>query len=241
MSLFNQKSAILDNKESKLTINCPYCQQKVARINNDTYRCNLCNKDISNIKSSYQNMNNFDNMFSNFNKFRGINTVKTKVSENKCSYCGENDMIVDKGKYVCSQCGRENGDVLSKKQEWRFSLYDKSNVSNSRCSIVKNPLLPTLSYRVSKPNSNQIRIHSSIPSKERALAQAISKMKKFGKKLGIKGALVDKAVYIYSMVVNNVTKGVGKQGVMAACQFMACKDDKNTNICCREPFVRNME
>ena len=240
MSLFNQKNAILDNKESKLKknkITCPYCQQKIARINNDVYRCNLCNKNISFSKTKllYKNMNNFDNMFSNFNKIRGINTKKkVDIHENKCNHCGENEMIVDKGKYVCGQCGREYGNFLSKKQEWRFSLYDKNNENKSRCTIVKNPLLPTLSYRVSQPNSNRVRIHSSVPSKERALAQAISKMKKCGKKLGIKGALVDKAVYIYSMVANNVTKGVGKQGVMAACQFMACKDDKNTNICCRE-------
>ena len=59
-------------------------------------------------------------------------------------------------------------------------------------------------------------------------------MKKHGENLRIKGPLVDQAIYIYSMVVNDVTKGIGKQGVMAACQFLACKDDKNTHIYCRE-------
>ena len=124
-SQFDEKFSQINNKEKKLkekTISCPYCCEKIKKSNNGRYICNPCNREIYYIKEKKQN--------------------------NNCKYCGENTIIMDSGKYICGKCGREHGYVISKHQEWRFSLYDKGSVNNARCSVVQNPLLPTVSFRI---------------------------------------------------------------------------------------------
>jgi len=217
MSLFDKKDAFshfdtLRNKKKQLknnTIICSYCNQSVKKSDNSNYICNRCNK-----------------------------TIKKEINNNMCTHCEENTIIMYKGKHICNRCGREYGNIISKEQEWRFSLYDRYDTSKSRCTMVMNPLLPSISYRVKRTNSKTVRIYSNASSKKRALSQAYYKMKKHGKKLGINGTLIDKAIYMYSLVVNDITKGSSKKGVMAACQFFACEDDKETNICCRETICQ---
>ena len=135
MSLFDKKNAFshfntIRNKKKQLETNiCSYCEQGMEKSNNDMNVCDNCNT-----------------------------TTEPNIYNNKCNYCGENTVIVYKGKYVCSQCGRENGTIISKEPEWAFSSYNKFDTAKPRCTMVKNPLRPSSSNRVSRPNSKKIRI-----------------------------------------------------------------------------------
>jgi len=148
----------------------------------------------------------------------------------KCPYCQESTLTVDEGIFVCTSCGKENGTVISEKQEWRSFTDSYDNKDASRCGMPSNPLLPQSSLgTVAQGNMrfgfSRLQMQNAMPSHERSRLDAIKWIKKAAKKLSISGVLADMACYLYVKLTENVKvkRGPVRRAVMANCQFAICK------------------
>lgn len=148
----------------------------------------------------------------------------------KCPYCQESTLTVDDGIFVCTSCGKENGTVISEKQEWRSFTDSHDNKDASRCGMPSNPLLPhsslgTVAQGNVRYGFSRLQIQNAMPSHERSRLDAIKWIKNSAQKLSISGVLADMACYLYVKLTENVKlkRGPVRRGVMANCQYAICK------------------
>jgi len=159
--------------------------------------------------------------------------LSTKFSEMEnftCPYCQESTLTVDDGTFVCTSCGKENGIVISEKQEWRSFTDSYDNKDASRCGMPSNPLLPqsslgTVAQGNMKFGFSRLQIQNAMPSHERSRLDAIKWIKNASKKLSISGVLADMACYLYVKLTENVKvkRGPVRRALMANCQYAICK------------------
>ena len=147
-----------------------------------------------------------------------------------CPYCQESTLTVDDGTFVCSSCGKENGIVISEKQEWRSFTDSYDNKDASRCGMPSNPLLPqsslgTVAQGNMKFGFSRLQIQNAMPSHERSRLEAIKWIKKASNKLSINGVLTDMACYLYVKLTENVKvkRGPVRRALMGNCQYAICK------------------
>ena len=147
-----------------------------------------------------------------------------------CPYCQESTLTVDDGTFVCTSCGKENGTVISEKQEWRSFTDSYDNKDASRCGMPSNPLLPqsslgTVAQGNMKFGFSRLQIQNAMPSHERSRLDAIKWIKNSSKKLSISGVLADMACYLYVKLTENVKvkRGPVRRALMANCQYAICK------------------
>lgn len=182
----------------------------------------------------------FKSMFADFKQIRepAKNSVEkidydTKFSEFenfKCPYCKESSVLIEDGSFVCTSCGKENGIVISDKQEWRSYTESYNNVDSSRCGMPSNPLLPQSSLgTVATGNVNfgfsRLQTQNAMPFNERPILFAIKLIKKAAQSIDISGVLSDMACYLYVKLTENikVKKGKVRIALMAYCQYVICK------------------
>ena len=109
----------------------------------------ISDKDIS--SSNFKSMN-LKSMFAEFQQIRETDNKYTEKIEIKntfsefenytCPFCRESTLLVDEGSFVCTNCGKENGSVISDKQEWCSYADSNDNADTARCGMPSNPLLP---------------------------------------------------------------------------------------------------
>ena len=158
-----------------------------------------------------------------------------------CDYCKQESLIIDRGLYVCTSCGKEEGVIISDDQEWR-SFLDSNSKDNSRCGIPSNPLLPnTLSTMVhSRHAIGNSLLQISMNSKSRGLLIIYKTIKSVAKNLLISGNLADKAFYLYNNLtlgVMNLKRGGIRYALMAKCQYVICKEENNDSHICSEKLI----
>ena len=211
------------------------------------------------------NTDTFKTMFEEFKEirepdkipFEKISPEKTEPSnkfsefENfKCPYCQESTLVADEGSYVCtnSGCGKENGIVISEKQEWRSFADSYDNKDSSRCGMATHPLLPQSSLgTVAQGNIKYgyaiLQIQNAMPTHERPRFTAITLIKKAAKKLLIPGILADNACYLYVRLTENikVKKGFVRKALMANCQYAICKRKGRNFYICSEKLSEAFE
>ena len=197
-------------------------------------------------KSSDDFKKNLKSMFAEFKQIREPeNTILEEKIEGfsdienfKCPFCKESTLLVEDGSFVCTSCGKENGVIISDKQEWR-SYADSYGGDTSRCGMPSNPLLPqsslgTISTGNTKYGFSRMQIQNAMPSHEKARLDAIKIIKSASDKLEISGVLSDMACYLYVKLTENakVKRGPVRVGLMANCQYAICKrKGQNYYIC----------
>ena len=156
----------------------------------------------------------YDTKFSEFENF-------------KCPYCQEISVLIEDGSFVCTSCGKENGIVISDKQEWRSYTESYNNIDSSRCGMPSNPLLPQSSLgTIATGNVNfgfsRLQIQNAMPGNERPILFAIKKIKQVAQAIGIPGVLSDMACYLYVKLTENikVKKGKVRIALLAYCQYV---------------------
>jgi transcription initiation factor TFIIIB Brf1 subunit/transcription initiation factor TFIIB len=138
----------------------------------------------------------------------------------KCPYCQESTLTVDDGIFVCTSCGKENGTVISEKQEWRSFTDSHDNKDASRCGMPSNPLLPhsslgTVAQGNVRYGFSRLQIQNAMPSHERSRLDAIKWIKNSAQKLSISGVLADMACYLYVKLTENVKLKRGPKALVA--------------------------
>jgi transcription initiation factor TFIIIB Brf1 subunit/transcription initiation factor TFIIB len=156
-----------------------------------------------------------------------------------CCYCHESSLVVDEGSYTCTSCGRDNGVVISEKQEWRS--FD-GNKDLSRCGMPSHPLLPQASLGTvaqSKSSYSRLQLQHAIENDERNILNAIKLIKKASVRLKIDGTLADKACYLYVQLIKKVKlkRGDVRKALMANCQFSICQRNGNHSYVCPEKLA----
>ena len=53
-----------------------------------------------------------------------VEPVVKKKNSHYCKFCGEFECVIEDGGYVCSKCGKSNGEILDESQEWRTLTSD---------------------------------------------------------------------------------------------------------------------
>ena len=148
----------------------------------------------------------------------------------KCPYCQESTLTVEDGSFVCTNCGKENGIVISDQQEWRSFSDSYDNKDASRCGMPSNPLLPesslgTVALGNTKYGFSRLQIQNAMPSHERSRLDAIKWITSAARKLDVSGVLSDMACYLYVKLTDKVKvkRGPVRRALMANCQYAICK------------------
>lgn len=166
----------------------------------------------------------------------------------RCSGCQEGELVVEEGIFVCTNCGKENGTVISEKQEWRTFADSNDNKDASRCGMPSNPLLPqsslgTVAQGNRRSGFTRLQIQNAMPSNERSRLDAIKLIKSSADKLSIPGVLVDMACYLYVKLTENVKvkRGQARKALMAYCQYAICKRKGSGCYVCPEKLSESYE
>lgn len=160
-----------------------------------------------------------------------------KINNFNCPNCNNNTLIEDGGVFVCTECGRENGIIISEKQEWRTFIDSNTQGDNSRCSVKANPYLSdSTAFETFSRSSNSFsrggRLQNRMAGSDRAISDATKLIKECGDKLNIPGVLSDIACHLYVNLTKNekIKRGPSRKGFMANCQFDLCKSNNITYI-----------
>lgn len=153
--------------------------------------------------------------------------------EEACMNCNSDQLQVDCGIVICTQCGAENGIVISTEQDWRYYGQDdnKNTGDPSRCGFAINPLLPDSSQNTiilgKGANYGYKKLHKwgAVEYKEKKLIKIFGTMNQNTYNTGITKSVLDKAEVMYNTIDGiNDRRGNVKKGIIAACIFESCKD-----------------
>ena len=184
---------------------------------------------------------NIDDLFKKLNTDQAKDEKLDESPEYMCKYCSQESLIIDKGLYVCTSCGKEEGVVISDDQEWRTFL-ESGSKDNARCGMPSNPFFPnTLSTMVNTRHGiGNSLLQISMDSEKRGIMDICKTMKSVAKNLLISGNLGDKAAFLYLKVtanVKNLKRGGIRYALMAKCQYVICKQENNDSHVCAEKLI----
>jgi len=153
-----------------------------------------------------------------------------------CQFCETPTLIFEEGSHVCTKCGIVQKKELSMEAEYRFyGESDNKGSDPSRTGMATNDLIPEASLgtmlgskgmdynfrKIAKYNT-----WNSMNHRERSLWKVCTKISTIGKAHGIPTSIIDRANHIYKKIREvSICRGINKEGVIAACMFMACKDE----------------
>jgi transcription initiation factor TFIIB len=171
----------------------------------------------------------------------GVKTVSSAsdTEKFKCSFCNESDSILKDsfaGTVICTNCGHViDSSTFDHGPEWK--TYDDGGVTNNRCGMPTNSLLPQSSLGTTISNSCNYRLKTLhnwgiMPPKERSLNTDLNKIKKICHDAKLLNCIEDDAKLLYKIASdckgednknNLIIRGSNRVGLMAACIFYACK------------------
>lgn len=192
----------------------------------------------------YENIN-FDDFDIDKYNLQYINNYQEKIEDiekTKCK-CRCNDTIIDSagGTIVCRSCGIIYSNLLDSAPEWK----SYENEDTGRCNRITNPLLPQSSICTNVNNNRlrKIQIWNAMPYKERALNDKLKIIHEKCRMQHIQKITEDDANILYKIVSETkhlegknkgkcvITRGINKEGIIAASLFFACR----RNRCTRSP------
>lgn len=202
------------------------------------------------MNNNYQNyFNKLDDQLNNnddeLNNNLENKNLKTQHSNNICTKCNINSIIQDNtnGFMLCKNCGIIKDIIIDNSAEWRYyGNSDNKYLDPSRCGGPINPLLPKSSLGTfiggSSYGSLQ-RLHSwnSMPSYERSLWHVFENINRKTQNTDLINKIKEECKYYYKTIsekdkyINGIlTRGSVRQGVIAACLFVACKNNNTARL-----------
>ena len=154
----------------------------------------------------------------------------------KCTDCNSYGLVYADGQNSCSKCGLMQEKILSQEAEYRFyGNNDSRSINPSRVGMATNVLLPQSSMGsvIQRRRSDNLSIKrmvqynswNQMPYKERSLYKICSKIARISRQAGIPRIIIERAKELYSIVKKvNISRGDNRDGLIAACVWVACKD-----------------
>lgn len=158
-----------------------------------------------------------------------VKTEKTNV----CVNCKENNIIKDEGRYMCKNCGADNGQQIQETAEWRYYEGDSKRKKNPmRCGYVLDDDSPfngagglvILGY--GKEYFRRVHKWNQLDYKEVILMNDYMEIKKYCYLNNLPGFIIDDAKTYYKLIKKTCSK-IGrspcKLANMAVCVYFSCK------------------
>lgn len=171
-----------------------------------------------------------------------ILTNEIKEDIKLCNNCNNPNLIFDytNGIIICSMCGLVNQNMIDSGAEWRYYGSSDNKTGNpTRCGDPINPLLPKSSMGTfisgnSYGSIKRLHLWNQMPADERSLWLVFKKITYFTRNSNLSNKLVDEAKLNYKKIcekeknINVLTRGSIREGLIAACIFVACKNNNKT-------------
>lgn len=183
----------------------------------------------------------------NDNNIKNITHTKKKKRNKKdwelCIGCNNYNVIVECGSLICTNCGLNNGAVLSDGQEWRFyGQYDNKGSNPARCDFPTNELLPNVSMgsliKDGWKSANMKRVNNSlkwnsITYKDSSILKSFINISNVCNQNNIDNSIAEEAKRIYKIVKDEkMYKKSKKTASEAAClkKALANRNFRRNNI-----------
>jgi transcription initiation factor TFIIB len=200
------------------------------------------------IFKNFEKKANADSIWNCFDQFSDLNTSniinKNEISEEKsdiektyaCSECKSFNLLYADGQLYCGDCNIMQDKRLSHEAEYRFyGTNDSRSANPERVGMPTNSLLPkssigTLIQKRSYDNPSikrmvQYNSWNQMPYKERALYKICCGIKNKSTRGGLPTIIIERAKELYNIVKEvNISRGDNRDGLIAACVWVACKD-----------------
>ncbi|ORD97165.1 TF2B [Hepatospora eriocheir] len=158
------------------------------------------------------------------------------ILSKKCPDCGETKDIIEdykNGYNVCAKCGCVLKDrVIDEGIEWRNfsdgSKPNKSRVGSSENPFIENTQLDTMiaTNAVGAYNLSKIQSKSYMKSGGKNYKSGMNLITAHCEQHNLSQAVQDRALYVFKIVEDKkLVKGKNVEGVIAACIYIACKQE----------------
>lgn len=159
------------------------------------------------------------------------NTMQKILARNNiCKFCGEFECIADseEGKFICTKCARDNGEIIDNNQEWRPISCDdyrrQGDPSRIGMPVNEHFMKASLTSIISGygyQNFRKIQRYCTMDYDERSLYKNFQFIDTSAEDL-CPEAVKDHAKNVYKKISENENKrGKKKQSNMAACVYFA--------------------
>lgn len=157
-----------------------------------------------------------------------------------CTNCNNRSIIQDNssGFILCRSCGIIKDIIIDTGAEWRYyGSSDSKSYDPTRCGSPINPLLPRSSLGTFIGGScygSLQRLHSwnAMPSDERSLWHVFENINRKTQNTDLANKIKEECKYYYKTiskkdknVSGTLTRGTVRQGVIAACLYVSCKNN----------------
>ena len=179
------------------------------------------------------------------NESENVNTNtnnENKDIKNKyCEYCLVDDfskVCLDDGYYSCTKCNTITDRQIDTNAEWRYYGHDDNKHSDpTRCGLPSNHLLPdsslgtmigfgtheTYAIRMMR----KYNMWNSMTYKERTLYNIFDTLTINAVNSGIPKSILEESKMLYKQVSETcISRGDNRNGLIASCIYMACKNNK---------------
>ena len=176
-------------------------------------------------------------IFNEFNNKIDKNIEKPHIDKHFCDFCKTNTLKYQDGQFYCTSCGIFQQKQLSEDIEYRFyGDCDNKNSNPERVGMPTNSLLPKsslgslIAYRTYDSHSfkKMIKYNSwnAMPYKERSQWKVFTQISTECISSGLPSVIIEQAKSYYKTISEtNISRGSNRQGLIAACVYMACKKE----------------
>jgi len=151
------------------------------------------------------------------------------------SQCACDDIVNNKGIYICRDCGEEK-DTILEDAEWRYYGAEDSKSSDpTRCGMPINALLPEssvgtvigYSFKTNSNDTRKIRNYNTwngMPYKERSLYNVFNTITAACNKSNLPKCIIEEAKQLYNSISDiKISRGNNRKGIIAATVYHSCK------------------
>lgn len=155
-----------------------------------------------------------------------------------CNTCKQLSLMYKDGNHVCTNCGEIQTKRLTHEAEYRFyGDCDNKTINPERVGLPTNYMLPESSLGSlikQRPSDNstikrmvQYNTWHQMPYKERSLYKICCKIATCCKIHGLPTIIIERSKEFYNIIREvNISRGDNRDGIIAACVYFACKDEK---------------
>jgi transcription initiation factor TFIIB len=154
-----------------------------------------------------------------------------------CLDCKTFTLIYNEGQHICTKCGLVQQKTLSEEAEYRNYSDSNKSTNPERVGMPTNSMLPESSLGTLITHRNhdntyikrmvQYNTWHQMPYKERSLYKICCKITAKSKGSGLPNIIIERAKEFYNIIKEvNISRGDNRDGIIAACIYFACKDEK---------------
>lgn len=155
-----------------------------------------------------------------------------------CDDCNTPTLIYRDAKFICTKCGLEQHKLLFEEAEYRCYADSNGKGGNpERVGMPTNTLLPesSLGTLIGSRRGDNINIKRMVqyngwhqmPYKERTFYKKCCKIRSRCTAGKLSNSIIERAIDLYYIIHKvNISRGENLNGILAACVFISCKDQK---------------